>query len=156
MHCASPMLNLVISKASSVADMSTCVSIIKDITKFVRSSAKCKKSLQQSIKFDASAQKSMSLTTFCETRQVERNNNVTKFVGLLSNVRDTLEKLMAWSDTTAAVKALQYLFAKCFPKLIVSLWVCARFSKLLFQVSKLLQSPDLDLTKCAKEISGVE
>ena len=49
----------------------------------------------------------------------------------------------------------QYLCAMLSPKFIVSLCVCARFSRLLLPVSQVLQSSELDLTQCAREISVI-
>ena len=62
MHCASHILNLVISKAYSAADIVNCMSTIKDVITSGRSSAKHVKALQQRIEVNASALKTMSVS----------------------------------------------------------------------------------------------
>ena len=96
---------VVIFKTSSVTNIANGVSTIKDITTLVRSSTKREKALQQSIGSNAAAQKSMSLTTLCETRWMDRNKNVTKFLEMFPNVLNTFKRIIGWSDTTAAAGA---------------------------------------------------
>ena len=128
-HCASHVLNLVVSKASNVADIANCVSTIKDITTFVRGSAKRLKALQQSSESSGtSICRSKSINSVCETRWVGRHKNITKFVEMFPAVLDTFEGMAEWSGNIAASKASQYLCAMLSPKFIVSLCVCARFS----------------------------
>ena len=156
-YCASYVLNLVVSKVFSAADIANCVSTIEDITALVRSLAKRMKALQHSIESDAGAQKNMSVNDLCETRWVNpnRNNNVTKFVEMYPNVLETREEKTGRQDTMAAAISSQYLCAICLPKFIVSLCVRARFSRLLWPLSTTFPSPGLDLTHCSKNISRV-
>ena len=102
-HCASHVLNLIVSKASNVADIANCVSTIKDITTFVRGSAKRLKALQQSSESSGTSTCEVSQSnSVCETRWVDRHKNITKFVKMFPAVLDTLEGMAEWSDNIAA------------------------------------------------------
>ena len=139
-HCASHVLNLIVSKASNVADIANYVSTIVDITTFVRGSTKRLKALQQSSKsWSTSMCRSKSINSVCETRWVDRHKNITKFVKMFPAVFDALEGMAEWSGNIAASKASQYLCAMLFPKFIVSLCVCARFLRLLSRAQEKLE-----------------
>ena len=155
-HCASHVLDLAVSKVSCVAVIANCLSTVKDVTTFVRSSAKRMMALKQNIETARVASTNTSLTSLCETRWVDRHKNVAKFLDMFPTVTSTLEEISVWPDTTAAAKASQYLCALLSSKFIVALCVCARFSRLLLPISKVLQTANFDLVQCTKEVRVVQ
>lgn len=150
-HCASHVLNLVIVHASKFQDIANCVATIKEITNFIRGSAKRMNKMNEILENGH-----ITLGKLCETRWVELHESLINFQSLYPIVQDVLEDISQWPDNTASGKATQFLAAMIRPHFVISLCICSRFSGLLRPISKSLQDPTQDLIQCIKQIEVIE
>ncbi|KAJ8674568.1 hypothetical protein QAD02_005830 [Eretmocerus hayati] len=95
--CHSHMLNLSISKASSVRGVRNAVAHMKSTIGFFKASAKRSDSLKNSLK--------VALCGLCETRWGERHDGVLQFRELLPTIVSTLDDISLWRDPSTASKA---------------------------------------------------
>jgi Domain of unknown function (DUF4371)/hAT family C-terminal dimerisation region len=154
MHCSSHCLNLVIAHAAEVQSISNCIGTIKEVTNFIRASAKRMHLFKEKVADIQGCSKKI-LSGLCETRWVERHETVTRFVDMYPAVLCMLEDMLEWADTTTSSKAAQFIASITSHRFLVALCVCARFSSLILPVSKALQNPHADLIECTRQINDI-
>lgn len=95
-----------------------------------------------------------ALTSLCETRWVERHEGVLQFSVDLAKIVETLEKIALWRDPSTAGKATSLIRTICNPQFIISVLSLSDILSLTQSLSKLLQTPALDLNCSSLQVSG--
>lgn len=156
MQCSSHTLNLVVAQSAKVQEISNCIGTIKDITHFLRGSAKRMSLFKEKLDLHVTECVKKTLSSLSETRWVERHETVVRFVEMFPAVLATLEDMEEWSDSVAASKSSQFLSALTNHCFLVALCTCARFSGLLLPLSRKLQDPYIDLIECVEQVNDVK
>lgn len=92
-HCASHVLNLCLNSASKIAEIRSMFGALAEICSYFRRSAK--KSLILSNVFKANGKTSKRLSSYCETRWVERHDCVELFFESMPEIVEALEEIGA-------------------------------------------------------------
>ena len=93
MHCSSHTLNLVVCHAAKVREISNCISTIKEVTNFVKASAKRMTLFKEKITTCVSGSARIILLGLSETRWVERHEAVVRFVEMIPAVLEMFEDM---------------------------------------------------------------
>ena len=143
-HCASHSLNLAIAKANTVVVRNT-FSSLASIISFFHGYPLREERLRQAIQILCPESRRQRLKTLAVTRWVERHDAILVFLELLEPIVGALEELNQVAGGETASKANQLIHVCTSFDFIYSCTVLERPSALLLNVSKQLQSPNLDL-----------
>ena len=143
-HCTSHSLNLAIAKANTVVVRNT-FSSLASIISFFDGYPLCEERLRQTIQILCPESRRQRLKTLAVTRWVERHDAILVFLELLEPIVGALEELNQVAGGETASKANQLIHVCTSFDFIYSCTVLERPSALLLNVSKQLQSPNLDL-----------
>lgn len=151
-HCASHCLNLCLMSLSSISAIRNTYGVIKEVNNFFTASAKRTFTFSKIIKEGSTTCEKRRLSGLCETRWVERHDAVDVYIALLDSIIETLSHMKEWQDRTTSTKASCLLSANYDSEFIVALHVLVQVLSLTKPLSKVLQSVDVDLCKCLRDI----
>uniref|UniRef100_G1KXM5 DUF4371 domain-containing protein n=1 Tax=Anolis carolinensis TaxID=28377 RepID=G1KXM5_ANOCA len=146
-HCSAHSLNLALAKACSIPAVRNCQGTISSVCNFFRASSIRLELLQKNIKDSFPESRAKSLLPLCETRWVERQDAVLRFVELYSVVVRTLEELKEsplYNSETSS-QAEQLLFTVLNAGFVVTIHILRKFLSSSLQLNKTLQRVDVDI-----------
>lgn len=155
MHCSNHVLNLVASDSAKQQDIRNCIGTVKEVIAFLRGSAKRMHLFKEKLQGFSEDFAKRTLSSFSETRFVEKHEKIVRFKEMFPAIVTTLEDIENWTDTIAATKATQYSAALFNHRFLVALCVCSRFSAILLPISKNLQDPEVDLLECVEQVNDI-
>lgn len=153
--CLNHGLNNSLSKSNNVQSVRNLVGTIKSVVEFFSASAKRNTILQSALRErneDLEEFKGTKLSSLCETRWVERHDSVIKFQEALPYIVNALGSISGWSEINTSSKANALKKVLCDVNFITSLLSLIDVLKQTLPLSKMLQSPSLDLKKASDVI----
>jgi len=154
-HCASHRLNLTLLKACNVLPIKKLFSTVKEVCNFVRDSPKRVDLFKKVITEHLPTSKSIILIKLCETRWVESHEVILRFSDMLLPIIIFLEDIIGNTDGHILSKCNGLLQSVLNFEFILSLEVAVEILSITLPISRQLQNPDLDLTKCIEMINLV-
>ena len=154
MHCSSNTLYLVVCHGENVPEISNCIGTIKEVTNFVKGSAK-RMTLFKKIATCVSGSARKTLLGLRETRLVEHHEAAVQFVEMIPAMLEIFEDMSLWNGTAASSNASQLLSAVTDQCILIAVSICARFSSLLLPLPKSLQKQTIDRTECTSQMTDV-
>ncbi|XP_008188101.1 52 kDa repressor of the inhibitor of the protein kinase-like [Acyrthosiphon pisum] len=154
-HCASHRLNLTLLKACNVLPIKKLFSTVKEVCNFVRDSPKRVDLFKKVITEHLPTSKSIILIKLCETRWVESHEAILRFSDMILPIIIFLEDVIGNTDGNILSKCNGLLQSVLNFEFILSLEVAVEILSITFPISRQLQNPDLDLTKCIEMINLV-
>ena len=153
-HCSSHSLNLAIGKANTVV-LGNTFSNLTSIISFFHGYPLREERLRKAIRVLCPESKRQRLKTLAATRWVERHDAILVFMELIEAIVGALEELTQVPGGETASKANQLVHVCTSFDFIYSCTVLEGPSALLLNVSKQLQSPNLDLVAVCSVIENV-
>lgn len=151
-HCASHRLNLTLLKACNILCIKKLFSTVKEISNFVRDSPKRVDLFKKKIIEVLPSSKTVLLVKLCETRWVESHEAIIRFSDMLIPIVQFLEDMTLNSDGNVLSKCNGLLHSILTFEFILALEVAVEILSLTLPISRKLQDPGLDLTKCIEII----
>src|SRR6218665_1461463 len=144
-HCASHCLNLVLNHASQVPPIRNMFTIFSDVITFFNDSPKRRHML------DA------NLVTLCETRFIQRHDAILRFSDNFSSIIGALQDITESNtmDAKTKAKAITLINGVSTSSFLVSLAAAMKVMSLTMNLSRLLQSPKLDLPEGSAMIDSI-
>ena len=138
-HCFSHALNLCAVSAVSSNVLGFAHDVVKETTKFFKSSAKRTDLLKSCIQEARDTRISKSqLISLCTTRFIERHTSVTAMRELLLFVVDALNKMLSWESLDARRSAQTLLKSVCSSDFVVGLLVLEEVCSLMLPLTRKL------------------
>nr|XP_042903969.1 zinc finger MYM-type protein 1-like [Parasteatoda tepidariorum] len=154
-HCSSHSLNLAISHSCSIQAFRNCVGIVKTITKFIKSSAKRTKILEDIMKTNLSNEKFKKIISFCETRWIENHDAIIRFKELYPEIIQLLEEVKASGNCDASSKADNLISTITKSEFYINLLACRDIFSVTLPLSKALQQIHLDLNGALIHVKSI-
>lgn len=136
-HCCNHVLNLSISKSSSVQAVRNAVGIMKNTIAFFTASSKRNVVLKECVRHQ--------LSGLCETRWVERHDGVMQFRTGLPKIVLALDKISMWEDSHTASQALALRSSLCTTEILVAIVCLSDLLTCTLPLSKFFQSSSITL-----------
>lgn len=154
-HCASHRLNLSLLKACNILSIKKLFCTVKEISNFVRDSPKRVDLFKKKNNEMLPSSKAVLLVKLCETRWVESHEAIIRFSVMLIPIVQFLEDMTVNSDGNVLSKCSGLLHSILTFEFILALEVAVEILSLTLPISRKLQDPGLDLTKCIEIIQTV-
>jgi Domain of unknown function (DUF4371)/hAT family C-terminal dimerisation region len=155
-HCVSHSLNLCLSDATKSQDIRNAFGIISECCSFFNSSAKRTTVLKNKIKEIKPNSQSTKLKSLCETRWVLRHEAVMLFKEFVEPVVAALEEVQnECSGTDSSKRANSLLHCICNFNFLISICVSSKLLSYTYNLSKYLQSKNIDLFNALNQVSDV-
>ncbi|KAL4104264.1 hypothetical protein QTP88_019573 [Uroleucon formosanum] len=155
-HCVSHSLNLCLSDATKSQDIRNAFGIINECCSFFNSSAKRTTVLQNKIKEIKPNSQSTKLKSLCETRWVLRHEAIMLFKEFIEPVVAALEEVQnECSGTDSSKRANSLLHCICNFNFLISICVSSKLLSYTYNLSKYLQSKNIDLFNALNQVSNV-
>ncbi|KAK2703571.1 52 kDa repressor of the inhibitor of the protein kinase-like [Artemia franciscana] len=146
-HCIAHSLNLVLTDSSKIAEIKHCMMVIRETVNFFHFSAK-----QSAILKTYTA---LNLIGLCETRWVKRHDAIQISKQLIVPIFKALEEIETDGDSVTLSKARSLLNNILSLDYIVTLIVMDFFLGYTLNLSKLLQSENIDMVMCIQCVESV-
>ncbi|XP_025192735.1 52 kDa repressor of the inhibitor of the protein kinase-like [Melanaphis sacchari] len=128
---------------------------VKEVSNFVRDSPKRVDLFKKKINEILPSSKSVLLVKLCETRWVESHEAIIRFSDMLVPIVQFLEDMTVNTDGNILSKCNGLLHSILTFEFILALEVAVEILSLTLPISRKLQDPGLDLTKCIEIIQTV-
>ena len=135
-RCYNHILNLSISKSSSVQSVRNAIGTMKEIITFFTASAKRFYTLKNVMGHQLSA--------LCETRWIERHIGVLQFRLLLPKMIESLDYISSWKDIHTAAKARILRLPLCDSAFLVTIICLSDLLSSTVQLSRFFQKVQID------------
>lgn len=154
-HYASHRLNLSLLKACSELSIKKLFSTVNEISNFERDSPKRVDLFKKIIREHLPSSNAVILINLCETRWVESHEAVIRFSDMLMPSVLFLEEMVSISDGKILSKCNGLLYSILNFEFIFALEVAIELLSITLPISRQLQDPNLDLTKCIEMIKNI-
>lgn len=148
--CKNHALNLSISKSSNVQMARNNVGIYQKTISFFNLSSKKNFVLKTNLKGSK-----RSITSFCETRWIERHTSILEFQTNLKEIIKSLTSISEWTDQISSSKANSLLLALCNSECITTLYVLSNILSITLPASKSLQGVSQDVSAASDCIKNI-
>ncbi|KAJ8891666.1 hypothetical protein PR048_004194 [Dryococelus australis] len=150
-HCANHRLNLAISKACSVASISSAIGVIKSVSNIFRESAGRIHKLETEVqdKLPHLKKGKHAFKKMCETRWVEKHDAVLTFLGTLPCLPVVLKTISESSESRGS-NTFSFLHATQSSEFLVSVVVLAEVYGLTLPLARKLQPEYMDILEAMK------
>jgi len=148
--CKNHVLNLSISKSSNVQIVRNNVGIYQETISFFNLSSKRHFVLKNILKGSK-----RSITSFCETRWIERHTSILEFQTNLKEIIKSLTYISEWTDQISSSKANSLLLALCTSECIITLHVLSTILSITLPASKILQGVSQDVSAASDYIKNI-
>lgn len=156
LHCLSHCLNLAISKSCEVSEIRNMMGILGRVCSFFSCSAKRVLVFQQAVDdLEITETKKKKLKPLCATRWVERHNSVITFKELYEAICNALASLEQDNDTETSSKAMAFNAAIRRSDFVIALEVASFLMSYTVNLSKYLQSVEIDLSTAFSYINDI-
>jgi len=156
-HCAMHRLNLSAASTVQVPAIKHALDIVQETSTFFRSSAKRTELLKDCIaKSDDTRISKKRLQTLCTTRFIERHTAIVCMRSLLRFLDEALTIVKTTWQSNDAQKSANILHNSiCQSDFIVSIVILEEVCALMLPLTRLLQTPGIDLVQAMSGVSGL-
>lgn len=135
--CSNHILNLSISKSSSVQSVRNSIGIMKETIAFFNASAKRSDILKKVM--------GHQLSGLCETRWIERHDGVLQFRVSLPKIIESLDYISSWKDIQTAAKARTLKISLCDSEFLITITCLSDLLSCTLPLSRFFQKTQIDL-----------
>jgi len=149
-HCASHCLNLSILKACSVVLIRNVVGNIQEVISFFRESPKRMLLLKTTLMKELPNYKLFRLKSVCETRWIERHDEILQFLELYDIIIICLDEFVNSNEETTLTSSKAHTLLNSMLKFefLITLQVLAELFSINLPLSKQLQNQNLEYFQC--------
>eukprot|EP00102_Acyrthosiphon_pisum_P022223 XP_016659433.1 PREDICTED: 52 kDa repressor of the inhibitor of the protein kinase-like [Acyrthosiphon pisum] len=152
-HCVSHSLNLVLNDASKLQPVRNCIGAIREISTFMRASVRRSNILKT--KLSKQGLTPSRLINYCDTRWVERHEEIVNFKNDILPIIETMEQIVSDNkDDGAAARSFHKKL--CDFEFLITLVTVSKMLAITHQISVSLQKPDIDLSSAIGHIELVQ